>query len=226
MSGIPLVLEIKNGTFGQKDNQVLYDVEFSLAEAEMCYLIGKSGSGKSTFLRTLYGAIPILSGSVNICGFDLSLLNKKNIPDLRRSIGMVFQQFHLFDRWTVFQNLDYVLKATEWKNTAERADRINQVLEEIKLTDKKESYVHQLSGGEQQKVVIARAILNNPQLIIADEPTGNLDPESSEEIMHLLYKIATENKMAILIATHDHILMQKFPARVFQCQDGKVNEIN
>ena len=225
MSGIPLVLEIKNGVFGQKDQRILKDVVFSLAEAEMCYIIGKSGSGKSTFLRTLYGAIPLLSGSAHISGFDLSLLNRKSIPELRRSIGMVFQKFHLFDRWTVFQNLDYVLKATDWKNANERSERINQVIDEIKLTDKRDTYVYELSGGEQQKVVIARAILNKPQLIIADEPTGNLDPESSEEIMHLLYKIASENKMAILIATHDHGLIEKFPARIFKCSEGKIEEV-
>jgi cell division transport system ATP-binding protein len=225
MSNIPLVLEIKHGVFGQENRQVLRDVEFSLAEAEMCYLIGKSGSGKSTFLRTLYGAIPLMAGSVNITGFDLSQINRKSIPELRRAIGMVFQNFHLFERWTVFQNLDYVLKATDWKVPNERSQRIQQVLEEIKLSQERDSYIHQLSGGEQQKVVIARAILNKPRLIIADEPTGNLDPESSEEIMHLLYKIASENKMAILIATHDHLLMKKFPARVFSCQNGKIEEV-
>ncbi len=225
MSSIPLVLDIKNGVFGRENQQILGDVEFSLAEAEMCYLIGKSGSGKSTFLRTLYGAIPLLSGSAIISGFDLSLMNRRNIPRLRRSIGMVFQKFHLFERWTVFQNLNYVLQATEWKNPKERKERINQVIEEIKLADKRDSYIHQLSGGEQQKVVIARAILNKPQLIIADEPTGNLDPESSQEIMHLLYKVATENKMAILIATHDHILIEKFPARVFRCVNGRIEEM-
>ncbi|CAG0907971.1 unnamed protein product [Cyprideis torosa] len=201
-------------------------MEYSDRKAEMTYLIGKSGSGKSTFLRTLYGAIPLLSGSVSIAGFDLSLLSKKQIPLLRRSIGMVFQNFHLFERWTVAQNLDYVLKATEWNDESNRSERVQEVLSEIKLWDKKDIKVHQLSGGEQQKVVIARAILNKPQLIIADEPTGNLDPESSEEIMHLLYKIATENKMAILIATHDHILMKKFPARIFECKDSNIEEVH
>lgn len=226
MSNIPLVLEVKNGTFGQEEKQILNDVNFSLAQAEMCYLIGKSGSGKSTFLRTLYGALPLVAGSASIVGFDLSILDRKQVPLLRRSIGMVFQDFHLFDRWTVGQNLEYVLKATEWKDATERAKRVEEVLAEIKLTDKKDSKVHQLSGGEQQKVVIARSILNKPELIIADEPTGNLDPESSEEIMHLLYKIATENKMAILIATHDHLLMKKFPARVFQCANSSISEVN
>lgn len=225
MSGIPLVLDIKNGVFGQQNQHILNDVNFSLAQAEMCYLIGKSGSGKSTFLRTLYGANPLLSGSAKIVGFDLNSLKRKQIPELRRAIGMVFQKFHLFERWSVEQNLDYVLKATDWKIESDRKKRIEEVLDEIKLSDKSKAKVHQLSGGEQQKVVIARAILNKPQLIIADEPTGNLDPESSEEIMHLLYKIATENKMAILIATHDYHLMKKFPARVFNCLEGNIVEV-
>ncbi|MDF1696188.1 MAG: ATP-binding cassette domain-containing protein [Saprospiraceae bacterium] len=225
MSGIPLVLEIKNSVFGQDNIPILSQVDFSLAKAEMCYLIGKSGSGKTTFLKTLYGSIPLLSGKAKIASFELDTLNRKSIPELRRAIGMVFQKFHLFERWTIYQNLEYVLKATEWKDPQQRADRILQVLEEIKLMHKKDVKVHQLSGGEQQKVVIARAILNNPTLIIADEPTGNLDPVSSEEIMNLLYTIAKKNKMAILIATHDHLLIQKFPARVFECADGKITEV-
>ena len=225
MSDIPLVLDIKDAAFGQDATPVLNDISFSLAQAEMSYLIGKSGSGKSTFLKTLYGAIPLLSGTAHITDFDLANINRKQIPSLRRSIGMVFQKFHLFDRWTVAQNLDYVLKATEWKNANERKERINQVIKEINLEDKRDAFVHQLSGGEQQKVVIGRAILNKPRIIIADEPTGNLDPESSEEIMHLLYQLASENKMAILIATHDHMLIKKFPARIFECKNGQINEV-
>ena len=225
MSFIPLILDVEKGVFGQSDQEVLRSVNFSLAEAEMCYLVGASGSGKSTFLKTLYGSIPLLSGSVQIVGFDLATIQRKHIPDLRRALGMVFQKFHLFERWTVFQNLDYVLKATEWKDPKERSNRIDQVLSELNLMDKRESQVHQLSGGEQQKVVIARAILNKPKLIIADEPTGNLDPSSSEEIMQVLYRVAAQNKMAILVATHDHHLIEKFPARVFQCGEGTIREI-
>jgi len=225
MNSVSLVLEVKNAVFGQANQHVLTNVNFALAEAEMCYLIGKSGSGKTTFLRTLYGAIPLVSGSATIAGFDLSVLDQKKIPDLRRALGMVFQKFHLFERWTVNQNLDYVLRATEWKDAKQRESRILEVLVQIKLSHKKDVPVFQLSGGEQQKVVIARAILNSPRIIIADEPTGNLDPASSEDIMHLLYRIATENKMAILIATHDHMLMQKFPARVFECRDGNISEV-
>ncbi len=225
MSSIPLVLDLKNATMGHNGVEVFSNLDFSLADAEMCYLIGKSGSGKSTFLKTLYGALPLLKGNGQIAGFDLNKADKKTIPLMRRKIGMVFQSFHLFEKWSVSQNLDYALKAIEWKDANERKQRVTEVLQQIGLSHKLETPVHQLSGGEQQKVVIARAILNKPQIIIADEPTGNLDPESSEEIMQVLYKVATENKTAILIATHDYLLMEKFPARVFECKDGGVFEL-
>lgn len=224
MSTIPLVLDLKKVTIGQGGTVVLRDLDFSMADAEMCYLIGKSGSGKSTFLKTLYGALPLISGSGQIAGFDLTKVDRKSIPMMRRKIGMVFQQFHLFEKWTVEQNLDYALKAIEWKNANERSQRVDEVLAQTGLMDKKNSPVFRLSGGEQQKVVIGRAILNKPEIIIADEPTGNLDPESSEEIMKMLYLVASENKTGILIATHDYMLMEKFPARVFECVNGGIVE--
>lgn len=224
MCTIPLVLDLKKVTIGQGGTVVLRDLDFSMADAEMCYLIGKSGSGKSTFLKTLYGALPLISGSGQIAGFDLTKVDRKSIPMMRRKIGMVFQQFHLFEKWTVEQNLDYALKAIEWKNANERSQRVDEVLAQTGLMDKKNSPVFRLSGGEQQKVVIGRAILNKPEIIIADEPTGNLDPESSEEIMKMLYLVASENKTGILIATHDYMLMEKFPARVFECVNGGIVE--
>ncbi|MFT4534206.1 MAG: cell division transport system ATP-binding protein [Saprospiraceae bacterium] len=224
MSSIPLVLDLKKVTIGQGATEVFRDLDFSMADAEMCYLIGKSGSGKSTFLKTLYGALPLISGSGQIAGFDLEKVDRKSIPMMRRKIGMVFQQFHLFEKWTVEQNLDYALKAIEWKDDNERSQRVDEVLTQTGLMDKKDSQVFRLSGGEQQKVVIGRAILNKPEIIIADEPTGNLDPESSEEVMRMLYLVASENKTAILIATHDYMLMEKFPARVFECLDGGIVE--
>ncbi|MFT6335580.1 MAG: cell division transport system ATP-binding protein [Saprospiraceae bacterium] len=224
MSSIPLVLDLKKVTIGQGGTEVFRDLDFSMADAEMCYLIGKSGSGKSTFLKTLYGALPLISGGGQIAGFDLTKVDRKSIPMMRRKIGMVFQQFHLFEKWTVEQNLEYALKAIEWKDANERNLRVDEVLIQTGLMDKKNSPVFRLSGGEQQKVVIGRAILNKPEIIIADEPTGNLDPESSEEIMKMLYSVASENKTAILIATHDYMLMDKFPARVFECLDGGVVE--
>ena len=224
MSTIPLVLDLKKVTIGQGGTEVFKNLDFSMANAEMCYLIGKSGSGKSTFLKTLYGALPLISGSGQIAGFDLTKIDRKVIPMMRRQIGMVFQQFHLFEKWTVEQNLDYALKAIEWKNANERKQRVDEVLTQTGLMDKKDKQVFQLSGGEQQKVVIGRAILNKPEIIVADEPTGNLDPESSEEIMRMLYLVASENKTAILIATHDYLLMEKFPARVFECIEGGIVE--
>jgi len=224
MSSIPLVLDLNKVTIGQGNKEVFRNTDFSMADAEMCYLIGKSGSGKSTFLKTLYGALPLISGSGQIAGFDLNKVDRKSIPMMRRKIGMVFQQFHLFEKWTVAQNLDYALKAIEWKDIKKRNRRVDEVLNQTGLTNKKDQSVFQLSGGEQQKVVIGRAILNKPEIIIADEPTGNLDPESSEEIMHMLYSVASENKSAILIATHDYLLMEKFPARVFECLDGRIVE--
>lgn len=224
MSNIPLVLDLKKATIGQGGIEVFRDLDFSMADAEMCYLIGRSGSGKSTFLKTLYGALPLLSGSGRIADFDLTQMDRKSIPMMRRKIGMVFQQFHLFEKWTVEQNLDYALKAIEWKDANKRNLRVNDVLDQIGLMHKKDNSVFQLSGGEQQKIVIGRAILNRPEIIIADEPTGNLDPESSEEIMQMLYSVASENKTAILIATHDYMLMEKFPARVFECFDGGIVE--
>ena len=224
MSNIPLVLDLKKVTIGQGGTEVFRDLDFSMADAEMCYLVGKSGSGKSTFLKTLYGALPMISGSGQIADFDLTKVDRKSIPMMRRKIGMVFQQFHLFEKWTVEQNLDYALKAIEWKDANERSQRVDEVLVQTGLMEKKDSPVFRLSGGEQQKVVIGRAILNKPKIIIADEPTGNLDPESSEEVMQMLYSVASENKTAILIATHDYILMEKFPARVFECLDGGIVE--
>lgn len=225
MTQIPLVLDLKNATIGQGDSRVFDSINFSLADAEMAYLIGKSGSGKSTFMKTLYGAIPLIGGQGTIAGFDLTKADRKTIPLMRRKIGMVFQDFHLFDKWTVAQNLEYALKAIEWKDQSERDRRVEEVIGQVGLTHKKDISVYQLSGGEQQKVVIARAVLNKPAIIIADEPTGNLDPESSEEIMDMLYKVAIENKTAILIATHDYLLMEKFPARVFECKDKNISEV-
>jgi cell division transport system ATP-binding protein len=224
MSSIPLVLDLNKVTIGQGGTEVFRDLDFSMADAEMCYLIGKSGSGKSTLLKTLYGALPMMSGNGQIAGFDLTKIDRKSIPMMRRKIGMVFQQFHLFEKWTVEQNLDYALKAIEWKDANLRRQRVDEVLTQTGLMDKKDSPVFRLSGGEQQKVVIGRAILNKPEIIIADEPTGNLDPESSEEIMKMLYSVASENKTAILIATHDYMLIEKFPARVFECLDGGIVE--
>ena len=225
MNNIPLVLDINNASFGIGDKNVLEGVDFALADGEICYLTGKSGSGKSTFLKTLYGATPLKKGSVNIAGFELNGIDRKTIPMLRRDIGMVFQEFHLFYNWSVGRNLNYVLKATEWKSSSDRNERVREVLTQVGLLGLIDRPVHELSGGEQQKIVIARSILNRPKIIIADEPTGNLDPQSSGMILKLLYDVAVQNKTAVLIATHDQLLIEKFSARTFALENKKIIEI-
>ena len=221
---LSFVLDIQNAQFGTEDNVVLSNVNFSLAQGEMCYIIGPSGSGKSTFLKTLYASIPLMSGTVNMVDQDLGTLTRKSIPYYRRKVGMVFQEFHLFYNWSVQRNLDYILKATEWKHADERKNRVDEVLSEVGLIKSIDKPAFKLSGGEQQRLVIARSILNKPRIIIADEPTGNLDPKSSEAIIELLYRVAQENKMAILIATHDYHLIEKYQARIFECNDGRLLE--
>lgn len=222
---ISLVIQLDHAEIANENKTVLHDVNFALAEGEMSYLIGKSGSGKSSLLKTLYGAQPLKSGKGSVGTYDLNTLDKHSIPLLRRTLGMVFQDFHLFDNWTVRQNLEYILKATDWKDKDKITLRAQEVIDEVKLGHKMEEKVYNLSGGEQQRVVIARAILNHPKIILADEPTGNLDPETSDDIFRLLYKVATENKSAMLIATHDHRIIEKFPARVYKCVDGALREL-
>lgn len=222
---ISLVIQLDHAEIANENKTVLHDVNFALAEGEMSYLIGKSGSGKSSLLKTLYGAQPLKSGKGSVGTYDLNTLDKHSIPLLRRTLGMVFQDFHLFDNWTVRQNLEYILKATDWKDKDKITLRAQEVIDEVKLGHKMEEKVYNLSGGEQQRVVIARAILNHPKIILADEPTGNLDPETSDDIFRLLYKVATENKSAMLIATHDHRIIEKFPARVYECVDGALREL-
>ncbi len=220
------IIELRKAVLGYQENILLENVNFELAESEMAYLIGRSGSGKSTLIKTLYGEIPLQGGIGRIFDFDLSRLSKKEIPLLRRKIGMVFQDFFLFERWTVKKNLDYILQATEVRDARERSRRIKSVLDGIEMTHYLDTAIYELSGGEQQKIVIARAIINHPKIIIADEPTGNLDPQSSKEIMELLYQVALRDKTAILIATHDYELVNMFPARKFLCSNKKLSEIS
>lgn len=222
---IPLVITFKNATLYQDEVPVLQNFDFELAQAEMAYLVGKSGSGKSTFLKALYAAHPVSGDQTFVNGNDLQALTRKSIPMHRRKMGMVFQDFHLFEKWTVLQNLEYVLKATDWKDPTERNKKCIKVIQELNLSSKTNEPIYQLSGGEKQRVVIARALLNDPPLLICDEPTGNLDPQSSEDIMRTLFKVATTHKTAILIATHDFHIVDKFPARVFKCEDQTIREI-
>jgi cell division transport system ATP-binding protein len=205
----------------QQNNLVLSDIQLKILPGEFVYLIGTTGSGKSTLIKSLYGELPVERGTASIAGFDLAKLKKSQIPLLRRKLGVVFQDFQLlFDR-DVEDNLDFVLRATDWKNEAERKQRINDVLEMVGLQTKHHKMPHELSGGEQQRLAIARALLNKPEVIIADEPTGNLDPNTSDDILRLLHHISS-NGTAILMATHDYRILDQFPSHVIRCEGGKV----
>ena len=215
------IIELKNASIFQRENLVLANVNLTLNKGEFTYLIGRTGSGKSSLLKTLYGELPARDGYFHVAGYDLTNLRKKDIPYLRRKIGIVFQDFQLlFDR-SVEKNLEFVLKATGWREPDEISKRIHEVLLMVGLADKRKVMPHRLSGGEQQGVAIARALLNHPDVILADEPTGNLDPDTTLEVMKLLRRIS-ENGQAVLMATHNYTLMQKYPSRIANCKNGTV----
>lgn len=223
--GISSVVEIKAADFFNDKNLVLSEVHFELLKGEFAYLIGKTGGGKSTFLKTLYGEIPLQDGTATVAGFDLRNLKRKEIPKLRRKLGIVFQDFQLLTDRNAHENLLFVLEATGWSDKTLMKNRAREVLELVGLTTKDYKMPHQLSGGEQQRLVIARALLNSPELILADEPTGNLDPLLSEEITLLLKKVATDAHTTVLMATHDFVLLEKFPSKVFKIDNGKLQTI-
>lgn len=206
----------------QNGSIVLSQIDLDIAEGEFVYLIGKTGSGKSSLLKTLYAALPLYQGGGEVAGFDLRQLHRKTIPELRRRLGIVFQDFNLLTDRSVGENLLFVLRATGWTNHQEMEARARKVLEEVGLPEKWNVMPYALSGGEQQRVVIARALLNQPALIIADEPTGNLDPETSDDILLLLRKLAKEHNSAVLCATHDYRILQHFPARIVRVIKGKL----
>lgn len=206
----------------QQENQVLTGVNLTISKGEFVYLIGKTGSGKSSLLKTLYAALPIRSGKGTVAGFDLKALNRRTIPQLRRKLGIVFQDFNLLEDRSVENNLVFALRAMGWTDKFKMSDRINELLEKVDLKGKNDKMPHAISGGEQQRVVLARALLNHPELIIADEPTGNLDPETSDEVLLLLRKLAQENDTAVIFATHDYRILENFPARIVRCHNGKV----
>ena len=206
----------------QKDKLVLKDVQFKMYKGEFTFLIGKTGSGKSSLLKTLYGALPLKAGKGMVAGYDLTMLNRRNKPMLRRKLGMIFQDFNLLIDRSVAANLKFVLQATDWLSPKEMKRRINEVLGLVQLPDIGEKMPHQLSGGEQQRVAIARALLNRPELLIADEPTGNLDPDTALVIVDLLRDLAKYHNTGIVFATHDYRLIEKYPARVVRCERNTI----
>ena len=219
-----LIVRLHNAQIHQEERVVLRDVNITISRGEFAYLIGKTGSGKSSLLKVLYGALPLRSGEGEVVGFNLSKLNRRQMPFLRRKLGVVFQDFNLLNDRNVEENLRFVLGATGWKYELGIRERIQEVMTKVGLADKLKSMPHALSGGEQQRVVIARALLNQPELIIADEPTGNLDPDTSDEILQLLRNLARHSQTAVLLATHDYRIIENFPARIIRCISGKIVE--
>jgi cell division transport system ATP-binding protein len=221
---LDVIIELTNCTIWQQDHLVLSNVNLYVRKGEFIYLVGRVGSGKSSIIKTLNAQIPLKEGTGLVAGYNLSVLKKREIPYLRRKIGIVFQDFQLLIDRSVNENLEFVLKATGWKNKNAIDNRIGEVLEKVGLGLKGYKMPHQLSGGEQQRVVIGRALLNDPDIILADEPTGNLDPETSEGILRLLTDISKTGR-AVVVATHNYTLLKKFSARTLKCEDGKLKEV-
>lgn len=217
------IIEFHNASIMIKDHLVFKDLEFTMRKGEFVYIIGRVGSGKTSLIKTINAEIPLTEGNATVAGYNLESIKRKEIPFLRRKLGIVFQDFQLLSDRTVYENLSFILKATGWKSKSDIETRIGEVLERVGLGFKGYKYPHQLSGGEQQRVVIARALLNNPELILADEPTGNLDPQTSEGIMKILTEIR-ENGRAVIMATHNYNLLKKFPARILKCDQEQLEE--
>ncbi|MCB9046629.1 MAG: ATP-binding cassette domain-containing protein [Chitinophagales bacterium] len=220
------IVSLRNANIYQGQSLILNNVHFEVRKGEFVYLVGKTGSGKSSLLKTLYGDLYLKEGEGHVAGFDLKTLKWQNVPLLRRNLGIVFQDFRLLTDRTVNDNLEFVLKATGWTDKTLIKEKIDNVLHKVGLRNKGFKMPYEMSGGEQQRVDIARALLNNPQLILADEPTGNLDPDTRDEIMQLLFNICTDYNAAVIMATHDYHIIQKFPARVVRIEHSGVKEIS
>ena len=218
------VLFLKNASIFQRETLILSDVNVSIDKGEFVYLIGKTGTGKSSFMKTLYGDLPLQEGEGHIVDFDLPTLKEKDIPFLRRKLGVVFQDFKLLNDRTVNDNLLFVLRATGWTDKTAMESKVEEVLSKVDMKTKGFKYPYQLSGGEQQRVAIARGLLNDPELILADEPTGNLDPQTSVEVMEVLREI-NKNGNTILMATHDYALLLKYPSKTLKCDENQIFEV-
>jgi cell division transport system ATP-binding protein len=218
------ILSLKNVTISQEDNVILSNINLEVNQGEFIYIIGKTGSGKSSLMKALYADLPLAEGEGEIVNFNLATLKEDDIPFLRRKIGFVFQDFKLLPDRTVKDNMLFVLKATGWEDKDAIQNKIIEVLDKVGMNDYADKMPHQLSGGEQQRVAIARALLNNPELILADEPTGNLDPQTSIEVLDVLRKINTTGKTVIMV-THDYALLMKFPSKTLKCEDAKLFEV-
>lgn len=216
------IVSVSNVNIFQGKSLILQDVNFTINKGEFVYLVGKTGTGKSSLLKTLYGELPLREGNVSVVGFDLKNMDWKKVPYLRRNLGVVFQDFQLLTDRDVHENLKFVLKATGWKDEKLMEEKIADVLDKVGLKSKAYKMPYEMSGGEQQRVDIARALLNSPKLILADEPTGNLDPETSDEIMQLLIQIAKDYGTAIIMATHDFIVINRYPSRMLKTELGKL----
>ena len=215
------VLQVAEATIYQEDSPVLKKIEFSIQKGEFVFLIGRTGSGKSSLLKTLYADLPLKEGEISVAGYQIKGITQKEVPYLRRKIGIIFQDFELFYDRSVAENLEFVMKATGWQQKAKMKSRMAEVLMRVGLGAISNKMPHQLSGGEQQRLVVARALINEPQILFADEPTGNLDPEVAEGIFKLFQEI-NRSGTAVLMATHNHNFLEKFPERALKCEDGKI----
>lgn len=218
-----VLIELKNASIFQRNNLVLNNINLKINKGELIYLIGKTGTGKSSLLQTLYAELPLQQGEGNVCEFDLKSIKKKQVPYLRRKLGIVFQDFQLLSDRSVNENILFVMKATGWKDKEKMQEKLQDVLSKVGLATKGFKMPHQLSGGEQQRVTIARALVNDPEIILADEPTGNLDPDTSAEILDLLIDISQSHR-TVIIATHDYALIEKHPSRVLKCENNSITE--